>query len=390
MKEWSDWKSFSPDQAKHLEFLRNAEVRGQVESKNDAVRYIQSNYPNLIPSSMVVFLDKPVVVTPQWLIPLANTLSKYPKAMVYPVVDILARSSSSTSESIEWEVARADEVVAAFDWAFLPRWEVIAAGSTRPARLKYTLDTTSSSTEIISPAVPNVFAINVEHFLALDTFDTALYSSEYSQENIDLSLRNWLCGGVVLQQTCSHVAQQYSHLQGEATAGVGVTQQHIDSNTMNMAQRWLSRPVDPHLLHTDPETHADTVTDVSAHSHGGHSQDQGFTYREMAFETRFMHRVPYTVNTAVDAVRAGPTQSFHLPNDRQVTGRVNERAMTCVAIDWFLQAIYPGLLQEVHSTLDRFQTHLNHNDYLSLALQPFVAQYSNLPIFSIDEQIQTK
>lgn len=362
---WPEWQSLDPTLAKHVEFLRSVELKGAVRSKNDAVKYIRANFPAIAATAMVVLLDQPMVVTPHWLTPLANTLTKYPKALVYPTVDILAKSDAG------WEVAKSDDMVAAFDWAFIPRWEV--ADST--SRLKYTKG--SVDNEVLSPAVPNVFAVGLQHFERLGGFDEILFSSLHYQENIDLSLRNWLCGGSIIQQSCARVAQVFDNLLVEnVPAGSGVTQQQIDTNTMNLALRWFSRPMDLSLLPGHGSSSLDYA--VSAGS-------DGFTYRELAFETRFVGRVPYTVNTAVDVVRTGPSQSFYASADTADThGKINQ-GMGCTTIEWYLDAIYPGLKADIATVVSRFQRHVQNNQFLNEALQSTVDMYNQLPMFSIDQ-----
>lgn len=182
--------------AKHVEFLRSVERKGAVRSKNDAMKYIRAQFPAIAPTAMVILLDQPMIVSPHWLTPLANTLTKYPKALVYPAVDILAKSDDG------WEVAKADDMVAAFNWAFTPRWEAVDA-SASGSRLKYTKG--ADDNEVLSPAVPNIFAVGLQHFERLGGFDDILYPSLHVQENIDLSIRNWLCGGSIVQQSCFNV-----------------------------------------------------------------------------------------------------------------------------------------------------------------------------------------
>lgn len=367
VRDWPEWQAFDSNTARHIEFLHSIEPKGAVQSKNDAMQYIRSKFL-AADSSLVVLFDKPMIAGPQWLIPLANTLTKYPTALVYPAVDILAKFES------RWEVAKSENVVAAFDWAFIPRWESTVDSSR--SRLKF--GPTDGTSEVISPAVPNVFAVSLTHFEHLGGFDKIVNPSAYAQENIELSIRNWLCGGSIFLQSCSRVAQTYEQLFNEHTnAGIGVTQAQIDTNTMNLALRWFSRPMDLSLLPGHAESNTGAVSTGSV----------GFTYREMAFESRFVGRVPYTVNTAVDAVRAGPPQSFYVSVDApDGHGKVNQ-GLACASIEWYLNAIYPGLKLDISAVVSRFQQHVQNEHFLSEALQTTLAMYEHLPSFTVDASI---
>ncbi|CAL1533470.1 unnamed protein product, partial [Lymnaea stagnalis] len=59
-----------------------------------------------------------------------------------------------------------------------------------------------------SPVMPGtVIAVSRERFSALGLFDP--YLEIWGGENIEFSFKTWMCGGSVLQVTCSHVAHIY-------------------------------------------------------------------------------------------------------------------------------------------------------------------------------------
>lgn len=351
---WSEWSQLTEAQRKTVKFLRSSSSRkGYVVAKSNAVKFLQDKIDASIVRDkiMLIFLDKLSIVSPNWLQPLASSLDKYSNALVYPAVDVLVEGKAANKK---FEVIRADDMVAGFTWSFLPRWESVSDSN----RLKFAtnLDEESSSIEVFSPAVPSVFAIALDHFLLMEGFDQTLHASEYAQENVDLSIRTWLCGGSVIQQTCSRVAQPFNNLLQDGHVGVEVRQRDIDSNVMNMAQRYLSLPV-------FNDVSGDNVAGFK-NVHNLHRQ-AGFTYRELAFQSRFKDRVPYTVDTSIDPVRSGPVQSSLFPGESVIGTKGNNQGTFCTNFMWLVQEVYPALSQDIESTLKSYHNAHNRPDSVS-------------------------
>lgn len=133
-------------------------------------------------------------------------------------------------------------LVAAFDWALQPRWESMYSADGRvKGNVVNIMDSVESTIEVISPSAPGIFAIKLEYFIELGKFDASLYSNYYNpSESVELSLRAWLCGGMVLRQSCSRVAHMSSNLFKDIPVGHGTTQDGIDQSTINIAQKWYN------------------------------------------------------------------------------------------------------------------------------------------------------
>jgi predicted glycosyltransferase involved in capsule biosynthesis len=83
--------------------------------------------------------------------------------------------------------------------------------------------------QILSPAAPGIFAIQSEYLKKLGGFDWNLL--QFGTETIELSLRIWLCGGVIIRQPCSRVAHSYPNLFNDVVNS-GATVGAHDRNAM--------------------------------------------------------------------------------------------------------------------------------------------------------------
>ena len=302
---------------------------------------------------MLVFLDAHVAVSKNWLIPLSHTLMQpeHDKAVVYPAVDVIDPQTGKFIKS--------GNVVGGFDWSLSFRWENVenvenvdtnTARANQKSRGRLPMVTTSSTrsrsdytptdththkrTEddpLASPATPGMFAIKTGFFKYIGGFDTNL--KPWGQENIELSLRVWLCGGSIIRQPCARVAHKYDHLFEAATASAGnsISSSSVDKNVLSVAEHWF-----------------------------------GQEYKEIVHKARFTGRVPYTVEV---------TQDARMPKQFKYTAPVVNG--DCQKIDWYLTEVYPGLLSDI-PTVEKDYLAYVHSDYLGDALSPVLTQYKGI------------
>ena len=300
------------------------------------------------------------------LVPLASTISRYPKAMVYPVIDVLTAEKDGSQEigereglQREYGIVKADDVLAGFDWTLRPRWEPIsqAVSDAASARIKAGISSADIDTtaEVVSPAAPGIFAMRLAYFRELGTFDEALFGSYYAQEALELSLRAWLCGGVVLRQSCSRVAHLTPNMFHDSPAGQGATQASVDHSTMLIAQKWMEGNLPSGTKNGGKEG---GIVEAGANVlEGDHVR-----YKEIVYQARFLHRIPYFVDLGSDPIKVTPPQA----SSRDVlSDGPEEEVMTCLSFQWYLEEVYPGLLQEASSVQALFAQYLGGGEYLT-------------------------
>ncbi|KAH3711679.1 hypothetical protein DPMN_071351 [Dreissena polymorpha] len=188
-----------------VKVTRNSKMEGMIKSMNTGA--------NLAVSPILIFVTSKCEVNVHWLQPLLQRLvHNNPAGVVAPVLDTI----SSTGEySPNEELARAG-----FDWSLSSKLEGNAIGE-----------------QVFSSPIyrGHVFSIGRERFLKLGKFDPGFES--YGGENIELSLKTWLCGGRVEIHTCSRIGQ--IHVEEELT---GLRRGHENiylRNVKRVAEAWL-------------------------------------------------------------------------------------------------------------------------------------------------------
>ena len=289
-------------------------------------------------TDILVFVDAHVIVSNNWLVPLIKALQKQPEAIVYPAIDVIDGDTG--------DLIKGDSAVGAFDWAMNFRWETIDPRKPEKfafARKRVPLSTTDEHGHVVndddmvtSPAAPGIFAITSKYYNDIGGLATFLYP--WGQESVELSIRVWLCGGMVIRQPCSRVAHKYTNLFNPSIVGNGVSEEQVDKNVLTVAELWMSK-----------------------------------AQRETAFQARFTGRVPYTVELSLDARH--PQQFMHV---KMLTSE------SCQPFDWFLAEVYPGLALDREGVEIAYRNHLA-SDYFKLSLGPLIDQYSKKSEVVIDE-----
>ena len=325
--DWPEWRSNTAFAAA-VQVVRPKQRSGVAGAKDYGARLLHSEV------DLLVFLDAHVVVSDKWLEPLVHTLDAYPNALVYPVVDIIDPETGS--------FAKGENVVGAFSWAMDFKWEPLnGPGGTgsQNSRLSPLISGKGPDDVVTSPAAPGMLAVKSSYYISLGGFDVSL--TPWGQESIEMSIRVWLCGGIVIRQPCSRVAHRYDNLFRKAVVSPGnrVTQASVDLNVMSIAERWM-KPA----------------------------------YRELVYAARFTGRIPYTVQLDLDV---NQPQRFNLAQPLGEAG--------CTNFDWYLKEIYPGLIADMAGVEDGFKVHLE-SDYLRRLLEPWTKMY--LPPSSSDAALK--
>ena len=347
IKDWPEWAALGKKEEVSIRVVTPNTRVGVAGAKDFGARLIKDNVETL------VFVDAHVVVSEHWLLPLTHVIESYPKSLVYPAIDVIDPESGS--------FARGENVVGGFTWGLGFRWESPKDSS----RLPGSITGKSEDDVVTSPAAPGILAVKTSYYVELGGFDVTLYP--WGQENIELSIRAWLCGGIVVRQPCSRVAHRYDlsppylslsllllrslvhpsfpfsslfpslclrrydnlFRKTSASAGNGVTQASVDLNVMSVAEHWM-KPA----------------------------------YRELVHAARFTGRIPYTVQLDLDA-----KQPLRFNLQSKPLGEAN-----CATFDWYLKEVYPGLLVDMPVVEERFRVHIESN-FAQRLLEPWTKMY---------------
>nr|XP_031311591.1 inactive polypeptide N-acetylgalactosaminyltransferase-like protein 5 isoform X3 [Camelus dromedarius] len=167
---------------------------------------------------VLVFLDSHCEVNKAWLEPLLHAIDKDPKVVVCPLIDVI--------DDMTLEYKPSPVVRGAFNWHLQFKWDLIFSyelngpeGPTRPIR---------------SPAMAGgIFAINRHYFYELGQYDKGM--NLWGGENMEISLRIWMCGGQLLIIPCSrvgHVVKQHITNQTEVAKALAF-------NNLRVVHVWL-------------------------------------------------------------------------------------------------------------------------------------------------------
>ncbi|KJH51687.1 glycosyltransferase, group 2 family protein [Dictyocaulus viviparus] len=190
---------------------RTEERQGLIKSKTLASR--------LATGDVIVFLDSHCEVTEHWLEPLLDPIVENPNSVVLPIVDIIHPASFDYSKAMiakigfDWSLR--------FKWIYL-NWEYfdIAENNVKP---------------IESPSMSGgLLAVRREYFRTLGEYDMGM--EIWGAENVDLSLKTWMCGGRVVVAPCSRIGHVFRMRRPYKGKG------NMDTNLFNslrVAKTWL-------------------------------------------------------------------------------------------------------------------------------------------------------
>ncbi|CAH1787431.1 unnamed protein product [Owenia fusiformis] len=150
---------------------------------------------------VIVFLDAHTEANINWLVEILSHIKRDPHIVVQPLVDGIS------AQTIEYGSTGGNHI-GIMSWDLNYRW--IKLGKHETKRLKSPID------PIYTPSLVGcAIAVQRDYFFHIGAFDEGM--DIWGGENIELSLRTWLCGGKTLTLPCSRVA----HVFKEFTYGFG-------------------------------------------------------------------------------------------------------------------------------------------------------------------------
>ncbi|XP_060230076.1 inactive polypeptide N-acetylgalactosaminyltransferase-like protein 5 isoform X1 [Meriones unguiculatus] len=194
-----------------IKLIRNKKREGLIRS-----RMIGASRAS---GDILVFLDSHCEVNIVWLEPLLHAIATDHKMVVCPVIDVI--------DDFTLDYKAAPVVRGAFDWSLSFRWDNAFSsemdddpeGPTKPIR---------------SPAMAGgIFAIHRHYFNELGQYDKGM--DLWGGENVELSLRIWMCGGQLFILPCSRVGHIIK-TQNKNNLGFNKA---LSKNTLRVAHVWL-------------------------------------------------------------------------------------------------------------------------------------------------------
>lgn len=143
---------------------------------------------------VLTFLDAHCECNTGWLEPLLKRVKDNPKVAICPVIDIISDDNFSYIKSFDFHWG-------AFNWELHFRWFML--GEEELKRRKKDI-----SAPFRSPAMAGgLFSINREYFFEIGSYDPEM--KIWGGDNIEMSVRLWLCGGQIEISPCSHVGHLF-------------------------------------------------------------------------------------------------------------------------------------------------------------------------------------
>ncbi|XP_045352208.1 inactive polypeptide N-acetylgalactosaminyltransferase-like protein 5 isoform X2 [Leopardus geoffroyi] len=167
---------------------------------------------------VLVFLDSHCEVNKVWLEPLLHAIAKDPKMVVCPLIDVI--------DSVTLEYWPSPVVRGAFNWHLQFKWDNV---------FSYEMDGPEGPTlPIRSPAMAGgIFAINRHYFHEIGQYDKGM--NLWGAENLELSLRIWMCGGQLFVLPCSRVG----HIGKQRFPNQPEFAEAMTYNSLRLAHVWL-------------------------------------------------------------------------------------------------------------------------------------------------------
>lgn len=249
----------------------------------------------LATGAVLTFLDSHCECSVGWLQPLLRRVQQNPLVLAAPIIDILRL------ETFEY-VPASSKLRGTFGWDLVFRWELIAneANSANSSSTTSNHIVTQPGSNSLDPIAPistpaiagGLFSVWKRTFFALGQYDSQM--DVWGGENIELSIRAWLCGARLEIIPCSRVGhvfrRQHPYVFPGGSAYV------FARNSRRVAETWLDR-----------------------------------------FRPYF-----YAAKPGVQLVPTG---------DLETRLQLKKR-LRCRSFAWFIQNVYPDLLNQASSTTD--------------------------------------
>ena len=216
---------------KKIRLIRNEKREGLIRSRILAAK--------VATGTVLVFLDSHCEVEPGWLPPLLQRIQLNKKTIASPLIDNI------NLKTFKFEPV-STYLRGGFDWRLDFFWEWLPA-SDRAQKLR------DPTYPVASPAIAGgLFAIDKNWFEELGWYDEGM--DVWGGENIEFSLRTWMCGGRLEIVPCSKVGHIYK--KSTSYSFPGGEAKTLACNNWRAAEVWLDQYK---ALHPNSRMYNETV-----------------------------------------------------------------------------------------------------------------------------------
>ncbi|XP_017954110.1 polypeptide N-acetylgalactosaminyltransferase 5 isoform X2 [Drosophila navojoa] len=175
-----------------------------------------------VTGEVITFLDAHCECTEGWLEPLLARIVQNRRTVVCPIIDVISddtfeyiTASDSTWGGFNWKLN--------FRWYRVPQREMARRNNDRTAPLR-------------TPTMAGgLFSIDKEYFYEIGSYDEGM--DIWGGENLEMSFRVWMCGGLLEIAPCSRVG----HVFRKSTPYTfpGGTTEIVNHNNARLVEVWL-------------------------------------------------------------------------------------------------------------------------------------------------------
>lgn len=215
----------------YMKTLSNQSTIGiRILRTNKRVGLIQSRIigANVATGTVLTFLDAHCETTNGWLEPLLDPIAKDSSVVTCPVIDIINDQTFAYSRSF-------DAHWGAINWGLSFRWFSLGQKELKQMRMANYDDTSTFRTPIMAGGL---FSIDRQYFFDMGLYDPHL--NIWGGENIEMSLRVWQCGGRIEIAPCSHVGHLFRS-SSPYTFGEKQVGDVLYGNLIRVAEVWLDQ-----------------------------------------------------------------------------------------------------------------------------------------------------
>ena len=199
---------------------RQGLIRARIAGANEAM------------GQVLIFLDSHIEVANGWLEPMLAEISYDRTRIVLPVIDIIDFETMAYADLDPGGRTRGG-----IDWSFL--WSPIEPDK----RFENTSSGYDETDPFPSPMMPGgAFAIDRDFFYKSGSYDKDMMI--WGGENVEMSVRVWLCGGSLLKLPCSHVGHIFREYSQNTNVLDRINQlrnveDYPTANTNRLVEVWL-------------------------------------------------------------------------------------------------------------------------------------------------------